>query len=199
MDIEIKNITFEYKHLDVNKYLGLTDDIGGIGINMVTIPKNHIKQMIKDGYFSELRDGTKILPHTEDCEENYIRENGKYSDYNECYNSDAIIVYINWMLSKNKSFKLPIFSQHPFWIFHDYLHADNDVYGVEVCCLSKNIENRRLIDAAVMMKEYNIYTEFSKEYIDNIRESFRNRWKESFDKELLKYIIIEEENFDYES
>lgn len=169
MEIKLGKIIFNYNY---NKYLN-----GFLGEAEFYINSYFLRKMYED---------LDTLPYLIDYDEE-ILEKIKQKD-KEIYinNIDFLIVFINYSFNKRFTKKLVI-AYHGltnFWIYHDYLHAKNDVTLCEVY-VDKYVEKERLEQVFKNKKWINSCNlDFS--FIENLEETYFSRWKTSLNSTIIK-------------
>lgn len=131
--IQLDNITFNFKQRSFEWEIG-ADGLGG---SLVGIPYKMVKKFYKDEGFD------KTIPHLGREETSAVL---KSREEFMCYNTDTQIVLMKWLNSRTKKVTLDYHGDDPFWIYHDYCHSNNDVYGSEVSNITSYTEWQRILE-----------------------------------------------------
>lgn len=175
-----KNITFNHTKDNAGEVSGAISDDYSMAI--LSIPSKHVIGMKRDGFYNIIEYNNKdyyMLSHLDE----YDYENSEKtklininSEISDTINTDLQIVYYKWAASKTKQIIIDVLSYNPYWLFHDICHAD-DVQGSEVCCLTSNLEERRLEQGIDLMIKSGYTPSFEEIELDFIYNSFFERWR----------------------
>lgn len=159
MKVQINNIEFDF-HYQGSHHV---DDEDNLGIAHLLIPGpmsvRFARECGEDG----------MLPH-------YAREDEKVNkeSSHDCYNTDTQIVLMHYLFKKQRKYKLEYCGLDPFWLFHDSLHAQNDVYGNEVNNIRSHIERDRLLAGAEFAASKGVH--ILADTVMKIQDAWHSRW-----------------------
>lgn len=174
--IQIQNITYNF-YKSGNDAM---DDTSNLGLASV-----HIPQLITKRFAKECGWNDGVIPHYDEDETN----DAKSISLHDCYNADTQIVLMNWLFDKKRKYKLDYYGMDPFWLFHDALHAQNDVHSYEVCCINSYVEKQRLLDGAEYAFKNGIT--MTADTIIKIGRDWRSRWRSQEQNSMEKIEISE--------
>jgi len=176
--IVIENITWIFRYAE-------NDDINFLGEPSVKIPKNMIKRFVKECKWNELN----VPPHyhQEDLNNGLDFKSDFIMD-----NPDSLIVLMNWLHKKKRKYVLDYKGTDPFWIYHDYFHSKNDVYGTQVNGITGHVEHARIFQGLAMAEEAGVMPKV--ETLAQLCKSWERRFPEIYlNKEDFHIYIKEEE------
>ena len=117
-------------------------------------------------------------------------------DYVEFSNSDAFIVFFEYLLNylSDEKHEIEVATNEPFWVIHDYFHAKNDVASNTVY-VDADIEEQRIEQAFNYIVEHfpeeNIF-EDGYNYLEEIDSGFKNRFGRFLNVEgLYEYVKLQ--------
>jgi len=104
-------------------------------------------------------------------------ENEILTDTYQVYDTDLGIYIFYWMIYEcpKESFNFDYYGESPFWLFHDFSHAENDVNG-GVLYVNEEIEEQRIFDGLKLLKKADMMEEFKPSMFESIVNDFRQRW-----------------------
>lgn len=140
----------------------------------------YIWEMLSDKHsdglgYSEYQYEEKVFKVFKDSED-FDRCDSDIDEFN--YDADMFISFLDWFYCQEEfeSTEITIVTEHPFWVFHDIMHAEGrDVIGCQGF-VNTWVEKDRLISGYNLMKE-NTDLDLSFEYKEMINEAFKERFK----------------------
>ena len=105
------------------------------------------------------------------------QEDGNLEETYQIYDTDLGIYIFYWMIYEcpKESFNFDYYGESPFWLFHDFSHAENDING-GVLFVNEEIEEQRIFDGLKLLKKANMMEEFKPSMLESIVNDFRQRW-----------------------
>ena len=162
MLLQTNNITWRFNYQGSD----LLSDEDNLGIAHLIMPGNMAWRFSKECGWND-----NVIPHY-DLED--MDQISKGSDH-ECYNSDTQIVLMHWLFNKRRKYTLDYNGLDPFWIFHDSLHAQNDVSEYQVGGIYSTIEKQRHLDGAEYAKQNGVY--IKADTVLKLEETWARRWR----------------------
>lgn len=168
MKVQINNIEFRF----FNQGSDLLPDKDNLGLAHLTIPGRMTDRFRRECGLTELINNRQIyrMPHYDICD----TQNMLKSSEHDCYNSDTQIVLMHWLFNKRRKYRLDYHGLDAFWLFHDSLHAENDVYSFEVDNIRSGLELQRLMEGAEYAYQNGV--RITGETLAKLYANWRSRW-----------------------
>jgi hypothetical protein len=162
-----KNIVFRWEYVD-------WEEMGFVQISINEDVWNRLKENESDGYLDE-----RFFEEWEDYEPGEEQSIGV----------DDYVRFLKWALEEEEKVEFEVFSEHPFWTFHDLMHAEYDWdYFSNNQTINTRTETEKHVKALEYIHENNISLPWmrmfvAEELLIRYNQELRPRTKWTYERE----------------